>query len=87
MSMNNCIKSIDRDSPLRGKANIGDAVVSINGKDYKFPCPDGFNADKLAVKEVNMQLPSPVNADALKITISGNKELLCISEMEIWSQK
>ena len=64
-----------------------DAAISINGKEYKFPCPAGFNADNLAVKEVRMQLPSPVNADALKITISGNKELLCISEMEIWSQK
>ena len=42
MSMNNCIKSIDGDSPLRGKVNIGDAVVAINGNrildvlDYKF---------------------------------------------------
>ena len=30
MSMNNCIKSIDGDSPLRGKVNIGDAVVDCH---------------------------------------------------------
>ena len=42
MSMNNCIKSIDSDSPLRGKAQPGDTVAAINGNrildvlDYKF---------------------------------------------------
>jgi len=42
MSMNNRIKSIDSDSPLRGKADTGDAVVAINGNrildvlDYKY---------------------------------------------------
>lgn len=40
--MQNAIKSIDRDSPLRGKAAAGDSLVSINGSriidvlDYKF---------------------------------------------------
>lgn len=40
--MDNQIKSIDRDSPLRHKAKVGDRVVSINGNvihdvlDYKF---------------------------------------------------
>lgn len=40
--MDNQIKSIDRDSPLRHKAQVGDRVVSINGNvihdvlDYKF---------------------------------------------------
>jgi len=40
--MENIIKSIDRDSPLRRKAEIGDCLVSINGNkiidvlDYKF---------------------------------------------------
>lgn len=40
--MDNAIKSIDRDSPLFGKANVGDTIVSINGNeiidvlDYKF---------------------------------------------------
>ena len=42
MSMNNRIKSIDSDSPLRGRAEVGDAVVAINDNrildvlDYKF---------------------------------------------------
>ena len=40
--MDNLIKSIDRGSPLHGKAHPGDAVISINGHkiidvlDYKF---------------------------------------------------
>ena len=40
--MENIIKSIDSDSPLRGKANVGDALLEINGNkiadvlDYKF---------------------------------------------------
>ena len=40
--MENIIKSIDADSPLRGHAHEGDRLLSINGKkildvlDYKF---------------------------------------------------
>ena len=40
--MENVIKSIDENSPLRGKVQPGDCVVSINGNriidvlDYKF---------------------------------------------------
>ena len=40
--MKNVIKSIDRDSPLAGRANVGDSLISINDKrimdvlDYKF---------------------------------------------------
>ena len=50
--MDNLIKSVDRGSPLHGKAHPGDAVISINGHkiidvlDYKFFAYDSELQDR-----------------------------------------
>ncbi|MBE6377040.1 MAG: hypothetical protein E7050_11355 [Lentisphaerae bacterium] len=64
-----------------------DAKITVNGKEYTFPCPENFNSDLLSMRVVTMTLPEAVNCRDLTITIDGNKEFLCIAEMEIWSEK
>ena len=56
--MENIIKSIDSDSPLRGKANVGDALLEINGNkiadvlDYKFFAYDSIDIVILSFRKV-----------------------------------
>ena len=62
------------------------ASLEIGGKNYDFPCPDGFNDYTMSVRLVEMKLPQSVNASELKITLESNPESVMISEMEIWSE-
>ncbi len=64
-----------------------DAKLKIGGKSYSFPCPQDFNKDTMSMREVVMELPSPVETDELQIEISPNPAMFCIAEMEIWSDK
>ena len=61
-----------------------DASLEIGRKRYDFPCPDGFNEYPLSVREVVMELPSPIVADNLTITLGANPQVVTIAEMEIW---